>query len=310
MKGKEILIFLTFLVLAGIFWLFTTLNETFEQEVRIPIRFIGVPKDVVITSGDGDTLRVMVRDKGISFLTYLYASNRQPVEVDFKRYARPDGTGSVPGSDLLRLVARRLPTSATPFSVKPEVQHFFYNYGERKRVPVQYLGQVEPDPLYFISDVHYSTDSVTIYASPDKLDSITRIYTEPLHCSSFRDSLTVMARLQSPTGVKVVPQEIAIRFVTDVLTETSISDVPVVGINMPEGTVLRTFPAKLTVHFVTGIKNFQTLSPSDFLVVADYLEFSADSTTQCNVYLRSQPTSVQRARLNINRVDYLIEERQ
>lgn len=310
MKGKEILIFLTFLVLAGIFWLFTTLNETFEQEVRIPIRFTSVPKDVVITSGDDDTLRVMVRDKGISFITYLYSNNRQPIEVDFRRYARPNGTGSVPASDLMRLVARRLPASATPISVKPDAQLFYYNYGERKRVPVQYKGQVEPDQLYFISDVKYSTDSVTIYASAEKLDSITRIYTEPLHCTGFRDSLTVLARLQTIAGVKVVPSEVAIRFSTDVLTETSISDVPVVGINMPEGTVLRTFPAKLTVHFVTGIKNFQTLSPTDFLIVADYQEFSADSTTQCNVYLRSQPTSVQRARLDVSRVDYLIEEHQ
>lgn len=308
MRGKEILIFLFFLALAGIFWLLTTLNESYEQEIRIPVRFSNVPRDVVLTSGDADTLRFNVRDKGISLVTYLYSTVRQPLVIDFRRYAQPNGSGTVPSADLLRLLARRLPASATPLSVKPEYEVFYYNYGEKKKVPVSYQGQVEPDPLFFISDVKYSTDSVTIFASSEKLDSITRVYTEPLHYTDFSEPLTVNAPLQRITGVKMVPPIVNIKFVTDVLTEVSIDDVPVVGINMPQGKVLRTFPARLKVSFVTGIRNYQGISASDFLVVADYYELSADSGTQCNVYLRGQPSGLQRVHLETDKVDYLIEE--
>lgn len=308
MKGKEILIFLFFLALAGIFWLLTTLNESFEQEVRIPVRFVGVPKDVVITSGENDTLRFTVRDKGISLVTYVFSSDFQPLDIDFRRYSQPDGSGSVPAADLLRLLRRRLPASATPVSVKPETEMFYYNYGEHKRVPVVYQGLVEPDPLYFISDVCYSDDSVTVYASRQKLDSIDRVFTEPLHYTGFRDSLTVTARLKQMAGVKTIPATIDLKFLTDVLTEVSIDQVPVVGINMPQGTVLRTFPAKLSIHFVTGIRNYQSLSPADFLIVADYNELRDTVGTQCNVYLRRQPAGLQHVRLERDRVDYLIEE--
>ncbi|MBQ9356403.1 MAG: YbbR-like domain-containing protein [Prevotella sp.] len=309
MRGKEVLVFLFFLALAGIFWLLTTLNESFEQEIRVPVRFTNVPTDVTLTSGDADTLRFNVRDKGISLVTYLYSSASQPLVIDFKRYAQPNGTGTVPAADLLRLLARRLPASATPLSVKPEQEVFYYNYGERKKVPVSYQGQVEPDPLYFISEVKYSTDSVTVFASREKLDSITRVYTEPLHCVGFSEPLTVNANIQRITGVKVMPPAVTIKFVTDVLTEVSIDDVPVVGINMPQGKVLRTFPAKLKVSFVTGIRNYQSISASDFLIVADYDELSTDSSSQCNVYLRGQPSGLQRVHLDVDRVDYLIEER-
>lgn len=309
MRGKEILVFLFFLALAGIFWLLTTLNESFEQEIRIPVRFTNVPRDVVLTSGDADTLRFNVRDKGISLVTYLYSTMRQPLTIDFRRYAQPNGSGTVPAADLLRLMANRLPTSATPISVKPEQEVFYYNYGEKKKVPVSYKGQVEPDPLYFISEVNYSIDSITIYASREKLDSITRVYTEPLHYTGFSEPLIVNAPLQRITGVKMVPPVITMKFTTDVLTEVSIDDVPVVGINMPQGKVLRTFPAKLKVSFVTGIRNYQSISSSDFLIVADYDELSADTSTQCNVYLRGQPSGLQRVHLETNKVDYLIEER-
>ena len=77
---------------------------------------------------------------------------------------------------------------------------------------------------------------------------------------------------------------------------------------MPEGKVLRTFPAKVQITFVTGMKDFQSLTPDDFLVVADYEEFSRSESTKCNIYLKKVPTAIQQAKLSVNQVDYLIEE--
>ena len=307
--GREFLIFLFFLAVAGIFWLLTTLNDNFEQELKMPVRLVNVPKNVVITSGEDDTLRVTVRDKGISLITYLYKDQQPTINIDFNRYARADGSGSVPASDLLRLADMHLPASAQAIGVKPDAEHFTYNNGERKKVPVAYRGKVEPDMRYFISDIHYSPDSVTIYASERKLDSIAKVYTEPIQGKGFRDSLVATAQLQGIDGVKMVPNQVMVAFYTDMLTEVSISDVPVVGINMPEGKVLRTFPSKLSVSFVTGMKSYQHMTAADFLIVADYNELGNDSSAQCNVYLRQQPADIQRVRLERNKVDYLIEVR-
>jgi len=308
--NREFLIFLVFLVVAGIFWLLTTLNDDFEQEMKIPVRFVNVPKDVVITSGEQDTLRVTIRDKGISLITYLYSNDKKPIDIDFRRYSHDNGKGIVPSSDILRLVNAQLPASAKAVSVKPETEVFFYNNGEKKRVPVNYQGKVVPDRLYFISDILYYPDSITIYAAEDKMDSITKVYTEALTLTDFRDSVEVKTQLQKIEGVKMVPDAVTIRFLTDMLTEVTIDNVPVKGINMPEGKKLRTFPAKISVSFVTGMKNYQHMSPNDFLIVADYNELNADSSTQCNVYLRLQPAGIQRVRLATEKVDYLLEEQQ
>ena len=306
--NREFLIFLFFLALAGIFWLLTTLNESYEQEMKVPVRFVNVPHHVVITSGEDDTLRVMVRDKGISLITYLYAKGRQPIDIDFNRYNQGNGSGAVPASDLLRMVGAKLPASAKAISVKPDTKLFYYNNGEKKIVPVEYKGTVEPDVLHFISDISYSTDSITIYASKERLDTIKKVHTLPLNYKGFVDSLVVTTALQRIEGVKMVPNTITVRFQTDMLTEVSIEGVPVVGINMPPGMVLRTFPAKLTVRFVTGMKNYRTISPADFLIVADYNELRDDASAKCNVYLRQHPDGIQRVKVETNQVDYLIEE--
>ena len=53
--NKEVLIFVFFLALSGIFWLFITLNETYEKEFAIPISVTGIPKNAVLTSDESAT---------------------------------------------------------------------------------------------------------------------------------------------------------------------------------------------------------------------------------------------------------------
>ncbi len=208
--NREFLIFLFYLAMAGIFWLLMTLNDGYDQEIKVPVRFVNVPGNVVLTSGETDTLRFTVHDKGISLITYLYKKEQTPITIDFRRFDRTNGTGLVPASDLLKLMAATLPASAKAVAVKPEALLFYYNNGERKKVPVEYQGKVMPDMPYYLSEVRYMQDSVTIYASEQKLDSIKKVYTEPLNYSDFRDSLVVRARLRKIEAVKIETSEIRV----------------------------------------------------------------------------------------------------
>ena len=305
--SKQIMIFLFFLVLSGIFWLFLTLNESYEHEIKIVYKIKGIPKNVVLTSNEIDTFRVTIRDKGWIILRYLYDNNRH-VNIHYKNYDRGNGSGIASSSEVKRLIAKQLEPSTIVNSVKPDRLEFFYNNGERKRVPVRWAGRVMPEHLYFISHVQYKPDSVDIYSSREKLDSIKVIYTEPLNYAGFRDTLIVDCKLSHQKDVKVVPETIRISFFTDVLTEESIEGVPIKAINMPEGKVLRTFPPKVKVHFITGVSQFRNLRPENFVVIADYKEISQNPSDKCNIYLKTVPHGISRATLDIKKVDYLIEE--
>lgn len=305
--SKQILIFLFFLVLSGVFWLFLTLNESYEQEIKVIYKIKGIPKNVVLTSHEIDTIRVTIRDKGWVILRYLYNDYRS-VNINYKNYDRGNGSGIASSSEIKRLIAKQLETSTIVNSIKPDRLEFFYNNGERKRVPVRWAGRVIPEQLYFISHVQYMPDSVDIYSSREKLDSIKVIYTEALNYAGFRDTLIIDCKLSHQKDVKVVPENIRIGFYTDVLTEESIDGVPIKAINMPEGKVLRTFPPKVKIHFITGVSQFRTLRPEDFIVIADYKEISQHPSEKCNIYLKTVPHGISRATLETKKVDYLIEE--
>ena len=306
--NKQFLVFLFFLGLAGVFWLTITLNETYERELKVPVQVVGVPKNVVLTSPTVDTIRATVRDKGWVIVSYLFGERMPAISFNYKNYDRGNGAGIISNSDIKRLLDQQLEISTSITSVKPERLEFFYNNGERKRVPVRWTGRVIPEHLYYISQVNYWPDSVDVYTSPEKLDSIRVVYTEPLNYVGFRDTLTVGSRLSHANDVKVVPERVQIEFYTDVLTEESIDGVPVQCLNMPVGKVLRTFPAKVKVRFVAGASRIRLFRPEDFIVVADYREIYQNPSDKCNLYLQSAPHGVSRATLETKQVDYLIED--
>ncbi len=307
--SKQVFIFMFFLVLSGIFWLILTLNESYEREIKVTMQIKGIPKNVVLTSKETDTLRVLVRDKGWVLVRYLY-DNPRNININFKNYDRGNGVGTVSSSELKRIITQQLELSTHVSSVKPDRVEFFYNNGERKRVPVRWTGRVIPEQLYFISHVRYWPDSVDVYTSNERLDSITAIYTEPLNYVGFRDTLRVGAKLSHPKDVKVVPEQIRIGFYTDLLTEESLDGVPIKAVNMPPGKVLRTFPSKVMVRFVTGVTQFRTLRPDDFTVIVDYNEIVQNNSDKCNIYLQTVPQGISRATLSLKQVDYLIEDEQ
>ena len=305
--NRELLIFLFFLFLSGVFWLSLTLNETYEQEFAIPVTITDVPKNAVLTSDEVDTVRMTIRDKGIVLAAYHYGDYLRNIQFSFRNYTRNNGTGLIAAQDIQKTIYQHMLSSSKIVSMKPEKLEFYYNYGTKKQVPVRWNGRVIPEELYFISRVEYSPDSITVYASDEKLDSINMVYTEPLNYANFRDTLIVNCHLSKLRGVKMVPDHIQVSFFTDVLTEERIEGILIEGINMPEGKVLRTFPAKVSVTFVTGVSVYRNLRPENFTVVADYQEIKQNPSEKCRIYLKDVPAGISRAKLETTMVDYLIE---
>ena len=305
--NKELLLFAFFLALSGVFWLQTTLNEVYEREFAIPVSVTDIPKNAVLTSDETDTVRMTIRDKGFTLLTYMYGDVLKRLNVSFRTYNRGNGTGIVTSQELQKLVYQQLANGSRIISVKPDKLEFYYNYGAKKVVPVRWSGRVIPEELFFISRVTYNPDSITIYASKEKLDSINVVYTEHLNHVNFRDTLRANCELAKIRGVKMVPDHVRVTFCTDVLTEENIEGVPIKAINMPAGKVLRTFPSRVGVKFVTGVSVFRHLKPTDFTVVADYNEIMEHPQEKCHIYLKTVPRGISRARLETSMVDYLIE---
>ena len=302
--NKEFLIFLFFLALSGAFWLLMTLNETMEREFKIPMRLTGVPGNAVITGELPDTVRVTVRDKGFTLVTYDF----RPLVFRFSNYADEDeGKGVIPLTDVQKQVLSQMYGSSKLLQVKPGAFDFYFTYGTSKKVPVVFRGKITTSKSYYLAHTEFYPSIVTVYANKQQLDKLQTVEIEPFNYRNLQDTIRQAVKIRKIRGVKIVPSTVRLSVYPDVLTEEAI-EVPITAINMPPGMVLRTFPSKVTVRFTIGASLFRTIKPNLFKVVVDYEELAANPSDQCTLQLRSVPRSVSKASLEIDRVDYLLEQ--
>ena len=302
--NKEFLIFLFFLALSGAFWLLMTLNETMEREFKIPMRLTGVPRNAVITGELPDTVRVTVRDKGFTLVTYDF----RPLVFRFSNYADEDeGKGVIPLTDVQKQVLSQMYGSSKLLQVKPGAFDFYFTYGTSKKVPVVFRGKITTSKSYYLAHTEFYPSIVTVYANKQQLDKLQSVEIEPFNYRNLQDTIRQAVKIRKIRGVKIVPPTVRLSVYPDVLTEEAI-EVPITAINMPPGMVLRTFPSKVTVRFTIGASLFRTIKPNLFKVVVDYEELAANPSDKCTLQLRSVPRSVSKASLEIDRVDYLLEQ--
>lgn len=306
--NKDFLIFLFFLALSGAFWLMMTLNETYEREFDIPVRLTDVPRNAVITGDLTDTVRVVVRDKGFTLVTYEYGHVLRPLVFRFSTYADEDkGKGVVPLSEVQRQVQAQLYGSSKLLSVKPSDYDFYFTYGASKQVPVAFKGKVITSKRYYLAHTEFLPAQVTVYANKGDLDKLKYVEIEPFNVTNLQDTIHTAVKLKKIRGLKIVPGSVRLSIYPDVLTEESV-DVPITSVNMPAGYVLRTFPSKVTVRFTIGASQFRSIRPNQFRVVVDYNEIATNPSDKCTLQLRSVPRTVSKARLDVQKVDYLLEQ--
>ena len=306
-KNKQFLIFLFFLILSGIFWLMETLNETYDEEFPVAVRLVGIPKNVVITTPMSDTVRVTIHDKGFMLLGYATSRRLRPLVLRFDNYADGEtGRGVVPMVDIQRQIRQQLFSSSTITSIKSDRLNFYFNYGRKKVVKIMLAGNIVPAKDYYLSHVQFWPDKVTIYASKAKLDSIQTVMTDFLRIANFSDTVTRVVRIRPIEGVKITPSKVKITLFPDILTEATM-EVPIAAINVPQGTVVRTFPQRVNVTFTVGASLYRQVKASDFRVVADYKDIAAHPSDKCNLYVTQRPRGVSNVRLEMEQVDYLIE---
>ena len=306
--NKEFLIFLFFLLLSGAFWLMMALNETYEEELKVPVRLVGMPRNAVMTDEPADTVKVTVRDNGFTLVTYKYGHWFRPLTFKFATYANEDqGHGAIPAADIIKQVQSQLYGSSKLLSVKPEKLDFYFTYGASKKVPIRFRGKISTSKSYYLAHTEFSPMMVTAYANKKVLDELKYVEIEPFNYRNLQDTIRRNVRLQKIRGVKLVPSTVRLSVYPDVLTEESI-EVPVSAVNMPAGMVLRTFPSRVTVRFTIGASQFRMIRPEQFNVVVDYQALAENPSDKCTLQLRSVPSSVSKAKLELDKVDYLLEQ--
>lgn len=307
LRSKELIVFLFFLLVSTAFWFLSTLNETYETELRVAIALDGVPAKVVVTDDIPDTIKVTIRDKGFNLLRYSLFEQVAPLKIKFSRYANKGGKGIVIPADVQKMMRQRLSESTVIVSVKADHWDFFYTNGEQRRLPVVLNGQIKAAADYYVLRTTLKPDSVDVYASIEAFDTLKAILTEPIMADGLTTSLTKEVELQHVYGTKIIHNKhVNLNIVVDRLTEVIVS-VPIKIVNVPEKIMVKTFPARVDLRVTVGMSNAKMVKSELFNVIADYNDIPKNTQERLPIEIVAQPKGIVKAFLTIPEVDYIIE---
>ena len=309
-KSREFFVFAFFFLVSAGFWFIQTLNDTFDMEVQVPMAITNVPDEIIITDSLPSPLRVTVRDKGMSLMRYYRKRAKAPVQVDFKSHLKePGGIGRVilSSAEVQKLLSTYLLNSSRIVAIHPDTIDYYYNYGDKKRVPVMLQGQVGANPLYYIADVKCEPDSVIVLAPSSVLDTIQSARIDVSDITDLTHNETHVLKVLKAKGTRYIPDEVKVTSSVDMYTEKSVS-VPIVGINFPGDKSLITFPSTAKVTFRIGTKLYKEIDENDVVVAVTYEELLQCSENSFRLHLRSVPEGVSQVRISPEKVDFLIEQ--
>lgn len=305
-SAKELLIFSLYVVLSAGMWFAKTSNEYKEDVVSIPVVYKNIPENVVITSNAPDEIRATLRDKAYNLLLYRIKGFDTPIVFDFENYSTKGSSFKITKDDLQKQLRDVLEKSNTLTSFKPESFDIVYTRGAGKKVPVYISGAITAKQQYEVTNTWATPDSVLIYAPQEILDTIKGMYTTLVSYQELTDSIRFKNELRSIQNVKAIPQEVEIHANVEQLTEKTL-EVPVESINVPNGKVLRTFPAKVKVTFQTVLSYYKHVNSNNFIIQVDYNNIVRNPSAQIKPEVMA-PSIIKHMRITPEVVEYLLED--
>lgn len=303
--SREFWIFVLFLCVSVLFWCVQTLKDKTTIDLQYALRFSNVPSNVIVTTDLPKTISVSLTGKGFSVIGRLLRNEHPVLDVDFLSLPMNDQCATIDINMWKKLLSRTLPQEISVASVTPSPLEIYTSTGKHKQLPVIFASRVTVPRDHALFAVNVSPQYVDVYAPDEIFDTITTVYTEDKLFSNVMDTLRTNVRLKQIKGVKFVPDSVHAEMCVDLLTMRTIR-IPVTTENVPEGRILKTFPAMVDVTFKVGSSLYNDIRPDEFQLVVDYASIAQDDS-RCKVMLRRMPRGISSVTVSPQEVEYLIE---
>lgn len=308
-RWKEILVFSAFLLLSFAFWLLNSLQQTYEMNLKIPLKLKNKPAEIIYSDSVPAYVTATIKDKGIILLNYAMGRRSAPIEIDIKPLLENQSGNftlqrRVIENELLkRLVSTSTLESFTPYNLKIE-----YGKLQSKKVPVAFNGHIQTNIGFSISDnIAFSPEQITVYAAESILDSIKEIKTEPIEIKNVDKTIKKTVKLHPITGVSFNQESVAVTIPVEEFTERKIT-VPITCKGLPPHYILRMFPSEVEITCNILLSKFKSISESDFEVELSYSDLENNFTGKAPIALVKQPEGIHIVNIEPTEIEFILEQ--
>lgn len=310
-KWKETMIFLFFVFLSACLWYLQSLQQEYEIEIEIPIKYKNIPADMILTENNPKTVIAKVRDKGTVLLNYSWLRTFSPIEVNMKD-AKPDNNQitTISRRVIESNISKQLISTTSLVSFEPQTIQVDYTELQSKELPVQLDITLTMKPGFQLTDSIKSVpEKIVVHASNAILDSLFAVKTVHKEIKDAGKTQEITIRLKEIEGARMEPNEVTIIIPIEEFTEKRFI-LPVICTDVPDDYTLRIFQSAIEVICNIPMSRFKDLSEDEFEIQIPFREFEENqSAGELMIRLTKKPEWISEPILNPNLIEFIIEQK-
>lgn len=312
-RGKTLLTFFVFLAVSAGWWMVTSLQATYVDDIKIPIVYTNSSQYAI--SGDmPQFIDAKIEDTGVSFLFNYTFRTFNPIKLEITAAEEEtEGRLLVSYAQLEQLIQKQLEQRTKIQALYPQEINLRLNRLESKEVNVISQVEVHPLPGYLVKPFQVMPLNVTLYGSKEALRYVVNVRTQisVVEQQEGQESLTVSLPLLLPDGVSCNEDAVRVKFEFEELTEKSFT-LDIAPMNVPDGYRLRVLPAKAELRITIPKSLYSRVDEEDFRLLVDYAQLSSIRRVQTDqmlpIILNNPPEWLERYAISPARIQYILEE--
>ncbi len=308
--SRETVVFLLFLLLSTILWFIQSLDQKRISTIYVPIQYIGTPNDIKLSANKATKIRIKLQDKGTNLIQYGKNID-SPISLDMKGDYKDKGEIVLTSQQLKTIFAQRLQSTTSVLSVSPDTLRIEYEKLTTKRVPVHLESDVDLASQYIFSDkTKVEPDTITVYGSKQKLETLEYISTKKTTHSALQDTTKISLDLEKePDGVNFSTKKVMVTFFVERFTERK-QQVPVTIINNKKNENIKLFPSTVWVSYNIGIPHYNKVKKEDIKIIFDAQKAKKSTNKKYRPQIIVKSNYIKDININPTEIEFLIIENQ
>ena len=267
-EKRKLSIFFTCLSLAVIAWLFFSLSNKYDYEVKTVVNFRNLPANKAFNPLQSDTVLLKVQGSGWQLLFTRLRIYPSDVKVDLKALEKRN---FVTFSEQINSINSYYSSQQKIINVQPDTLYFDFTTRKVKKVPIKLLSE-----LSFVKQFGQSEktilkpDSVTLTGPQEQLDKIEFWLTDTLKRKFVEATINEKVNLikAKEANISIYPTSTEAKIPVEEFTEKEIL-VPVRIVNNSEYYNVKLIPDKVKITIMISLKDYANADEDDFEAIAD-----------------------------------------
>jgi len=306
--SKNALTFFVFLIISVIAWFLNALDKEQNAVFRLPVSFVGVPKNILVTDSLPAFLTLNIRDNGRQLFKYRHDVH-QPMAIDLTRTFYEKGEIVITADQLRGQIMRYLQPTTTVEQIHPDTIAVDYEKLSTAKVRVIPDFDIETANQYMLSTTPVVEPSeITVFAPKYILDTLQFIKTQKVTLHELKATTAAKAMLKPERQVRFSTDNVTLHVGVEMFTEKTLQ-VAVTIINCPNNVMIKTFPSIVTATFNVGTDSYNKVKSSDIQVIFDYRNIRANNNGKITLRAQALAPYITNIQLNPANVEFVIEKR-